>query len=62
LGALGNGIAGLTGAFFIGKYMTLLFGLSKLLGFFAGGFVGALAILIVFSAFESLTRKKSRLF
>jgi uncharacterized membrane protein YeaQ/YmgE (transglycosylase-associated protein family) len=62
LGALGNGLAGLTGAFFIGKYMTLLFGFSTYAGMFAGGLLGAIVILAVFSAAEALTRKNKRMF
>ncbi len=60
LGAVGNGIAGITGALFIGKYLSLIFGMSTYIGMFAGGALGAFVILAVFSAAESLTgRKKS---
>jgi uncharacterized membrane protein YeaQ/YmgE (transglycosylase-associated protein family) len=63
LGALGNGIAGITGALFIGKYLSLIFGMSTYIAMFAGGALGAVVILAVFSAAESLTgNKKSRLF
>ena len=63
LGAVGNGIAGITGALFIGKYISLIFGMSTYVGMFAGGVLGAFVILAVFSAGEALTsRKKSRLF
>jgi uncharacterized membrane protein YeaQ/YmgE (transglycosylase-associated protein family) len=63
LGAIGNSLAGITGALFLAKYMTLLFGMSAYFAMFAGGALGALVILAVFSAAESLTsNKKSRLF
>jgi hypothetical protein len=63
LGAVGNGIAGITGALFIGKYLSLIFGMSEYVGMFAGGALGAFVILAVFSAGEALTSsKKSRLF
>ena len=62
LGAFGNGIAGLTGALFLGKYFTLIFDMSSYLGMFAGGVAGALFILAVFSAGESLITKKNRFF
>lgn len=62
LGGLGNGIAGITGALFLGKYLATIFGISVYLGMFAGGVVGALFILLVFSAGESLISKKKRLF
>ena len=62
LGVFGNGVAGLTGALFLGKYFTLLFGMSSYLGMFAGGAAGALFILAVFSAGESLIGKKKRFF
>jgi uncharacterized membrane protein YeaQ/YmgE (transglycosylase-associated protein family) len=62
LGALGNGIAGITGALFLDKYFTLLFGMSSYLGMFAGGAAGAIFILAVFSAGESLIGKKKRFF
>jgi uncharacterized membrane protein YeaQ/YmgE (transglycosylase-associated protein family) len=62
LGALGNGIAGLTGALFLGNYFTVLFGMSIYLGMFAGGAAGALFILAVFSAGEAMVGKKKRFF
>jgi hypothetical protein len=62
LGAIGNGIAGLTGALFLGKYLAVVFGINTYLGMFAGGMLGTLLILIVFSAAESLLSKKKRLF
>ncbi len=62
LGAIGNSIVGLTGTLFLAKYMVLLFGLSEHLAMAAGGLAGALVILAVFNAGESLTRKKHRLF
>ena len=63
LGAVGNGIAGITGALFIGEYLSLIFGMSTYVGMFAGGALGAFVILAVFSAGEALTsHKKSRLF
>jgi uncharacterized membrane protein YeaQ/YmgE (transglycosylase-associated protein family) len=62
LGAIGNGIAGLTGALFLGNYLSALFDMSNTLGLVAGGMLGAAVILAVFSAGESLTRKKHRLF
>ncbi len=63
LGAVGNGIAGITGALFIGNYLSLIFGMSTYVGMFAGGALGAFVILAVFSAGEALTsNKKSRLF
>jgi len=62
LGTVGNSIAGITGALFLGKYITLLFGMSTYFGSFAGGVIGAFVILAVFSVGESLTSgKKSRL-
>ena len=63
LGAVGNSIAGITGALFIGKYISLIFGVSTYVGMFTGGVLGTFVILAVFSAGEALTsRKKSRLF
>lgn len=62
LGAIGNGIAGITGALFLSKYVAAIFGISIYLGMFAGGAIGALCILIVFSAAESLKSKKKRFF
>jgi uncharacterized membrane protein YeaQ/YmgE (transglycosylase-associated protein family) len=62
LGALGNSIAGLTGAIFLGKHLSLMFDLSQYLGMFAGGALGAFVILAVFSAGESFAAKKTRLF
>jgi uncharacterized membrane protein YeaQ/YmgE (transglycosylase-associated protein family) len=63
LGAVGNGIAGITGALFIGKYASLMFGMSEYVGMFAGGALGAFVILAAFSMGESLaSNKKSRLF
>ena len=62
LGAIGNSIAGLTGALFLGQYLSPLFGMSLEAGMFAGGLLGAFVILMVFSAGESMTRKKSRFF
>jgi uncharacterized membrane protein YeaQ/YmgE (transglycosylase-associated protein family) len=62
LGAFGNGIAGLTGALFLGHYFTLLFGMSSYLGMFAGGAAGAIFILAVFSAVEAMSSKKKGLF
>jgi uncharacterized membrane protein YeaQ/YmgE (transglycosylase-associated protein family) len=62
LGALGNAIAGVTGALFLGKLLSVILGISTYLAMFAGGAVGTLLILIVFSAAESLMSKKKRLF
>jgi uncharacterized membrane protein YeaQ/YmgE (transglycosylase-associated protein family) len=62
LGSIGNGIAGITGALILGKYLTSIFGMPVYLGMFAGGTVGTLLILIVFSIAESLFSKKNRLF
>ena len=62
LGAIGNSIAGLTGALFLAKYAALLFDLSEHLAMLAGGFAGALVILAVFNAAESFTHKKHKLF
>jgi hypothetical protein len=62
LGAIGNSVAGLTGTLFLGKYGVLLFGLPEHLAMIAGASAGALVILAVFSAGESFTRKKHRLF
>jgi uncharacterized membrane protein YeaQ/YmgE (transglycosylase-associated protein family) len=63
LGALGNGIAGLTGALFTGKYFVAIFGMPEFAGMFVGGVLGAFVILVVFSAGESLrTNKKHHLF
>jgi hypothetical protein len=47
---------------FLGKYLAAIFGASVYLGMFAGGVVGALFILLVFSAGESLISKKKSLF
>jgi uncharacterized membrane protein YeaQ/YmgE (transglycosylase-associated protein family) len=60
LGALGNGVAGLTGSFFTGKYFTDIFGMPELAGAFVGGVLGAFVILAIFSAGESLRTKKKR--
>jgi uncharacterized membrane protein YeaQ/YmgE (transglycosylase-associated protein family) len=60
LGALGNGIAGLTGALFTGNYIATIFGISQFAGMFAGGFLGAFIILVAFSAAESLGKSKKR--
>ena len=62
LGAIGNSIAGLTGALFLGKYLSPLFGMPLEAGMLAGGLLGAFVILVVFSAGESMTRKKNRFF
>ena len=62
LGAIGNSIAGLTGALFLGKFLSPLLGIPVEAGMFVGGIGGALVILAVFSAAESMTRKKSRFF
>ncbi len=63
LGALGNGIAGLTGALFTGKYLAAMFGMPEFAGMFVGGVLGAFVILVVFNAGESLrTNKKRHLF
>jgi uncharacterized membrane protein YeaQ/YmgE (transglycosylase-associated protein family) len=62
LGALGNAIAGVTGALLLGKLLSSVLGISAYLAMFAGGTVGTLLILIVFSAAESLMSKKKRLF
>jgi uncharacterized membrane protein YeaQ/YmgE (transglycosylase-associated protein family) len=62
LGAIGNSIAGLTGALFLGKYLSPLFAIPLEAGMLAGGILGALVILAVFSAGESMTRKKNRFF
>jgi uncharacterized membrane protein YeaQ/YmgE (transglycosylase-associated protein family) len=61
IGAIGNGIAGITGAMFTGKYLATVFGISQFAGMFLGGLVGAFVILVVFSAAEALFSKK-RLF
>jgi uncharacterized membrane protein YeaQ/YmgE (transglycosylase-associated protein family) len=62
LRALGNAVAGVTGTLFLGKYLAVVFGINTYLGMFAGGMLGTLLILIVFSAAESLLSKKKRLF
>jgi uncharacterized membrane protein YeaQ/YmgE (transglycosylase-associated protein family) len=62
LGAIGNSIAGLTGALFLGKYLSPLFGIPLEAGMLAGGILGAFVILAVFNAGESMTRKKNRFF
>jgi hypothetical protein len=62
LGAIGNSIAGLTGTLLLSKYIVLLFGLSEHMAMIAGGIAGALVILAVFDAAESLSHKKHRLF
>ena len=62
LGTIGNSIAGLTGALFLGKYLAPVFDMPLEAGMFAGGLLGASVILMVFSAGESMTRKKSRFF
>jgi uncharacterized membrane protein YeaQ/YmgE (transglycosylase-associated protein family) len=58
LGALGNGIAGLTGAIFLSKYLTIIFGMSAYTSMFVGGVLGAFFILVLFSAGESLVTKR----
>ena len=63
LGAIGNGIAGLTGALFLGSYLSAMFDMSTTTGLVAGGLLGAAVILAVFSAGESLSiKKKHRIF
>ena len=63
LGAIGNGIAGLTGALFLGNYLSVMFDMSTSIGLVAGGLLGAAVILAVFSAGESLRmKKKHRIF
>lgn len=59
LGAIGNSIAGITGALFLGRYISPLFSIPVEAGLFAGGIAGALVILAVFNAGESMTQKKS---
>lgn len=60
LGALGNGIAGATSSLFLGNYLSVMFGMPSLAGMFVGGTLGAIVILVVFSAAESLKAKKTR--
>ena len=60
LGALGNGFAGLAGALFTGKYLAAIFEIPEFAGMFVGGVLGALLILAVFSAGESLRANKKR--
>ncbi len=62
LGAIGNSLLGLTGALFLGKYLSAMFELSSTMGLVAGGLVGATVILAVFNAAESFRKKKHHLF
>jgi uncharacterized membrane protein YeaQ/YmgE (transglycosylase-associated protein family) len=60
LGAFGNGIAGLTGALFTGKYVAAVFGMSEFAGMFVGGVLSTVVILAVFSAGEYLRASKKK--
>ncbi len=63
LGAIGNSIAGVTGALFLSKYLGAMFSLSSYPSMLASGLVGALFILVVFKMAESLqSQKRNRLF
>ncbi len=63
LGAIGNSIAGITGALFLSKYLGAMFSLSTYPSMLASGLVGALFILFVFKLAEALKPQKiSRLF
>jgi uncharacterized membrane protein YeaQ/YmgE (transglycosylase-associated protein family) len=58
LGVVGNSIAGLTGAIFLNKYLIIIFGMSAYSSMFVAGVLGALFILVLFSAFEFLFAKR----
>ncbi len=63
LGAIGNSVAGMTGALFLSKYLGTMFSLSTYPSMLVSGLVGALFILIVFKMAESLrSQKRNRLF
>ena len=62
LGALGNSLVGLTGALFLGNYLSAMFEMSSTMGLVAGGLAGATVILAVFNATESFRQKKHHLF
>lgn len=61
LGLIGNGLAGLSGALFLGDYASLMLGLPKYGGQFVAGVAGAVAILVIFRMAESVVAKKNRL-
>lgn len=58
MGAFGNSIAGLTGAAFTSKYLATMMGISNTVGMLVGGVLGAVVILLVFNAVESLFSSK----
>lgn len=58
MGAFGNSIAGLTGAAFTSKYLAMMMGMSNTVGMLVGGVLGAIVILLVFNAAESLFSTK----
>ena len=62
LGMIGNSLAGLSGALFLGDYASLMLGLPKYPGQFVAGVAGAAAILVIFRMAESVVAKKKRLF
>ncbi len=61
LGLIGNSLAGLSGALFLGDSVSLMFGLPKYPGHFVAGAIGAVAILIIFRLAEAVVSKKSKL-
>ncbi|MDO8456593.1 MAG: hypothetical protein Q7T07_06750 [Burkholderiaceae bacterium] len=62
LGLIGNSLAGLSGAMFLGDYASLMLGLPKYPGQFVAGALGAVAILVIFRMAETLVSKKKSLF
>lgn len=62
LGALGNSIAGLTGALFLSGYTSQLFSLSAYPSQVCAGLAGAMVILLAFRMAESTVVRKIRLY
>jgi uncharacterized membrane protein YeaQ/YmgE (transglycosylase-associated protein family) len=60
LGAVGNSIAGLTGALFLSNYVSQLFGLSKYPSQICAGMAGAVVILVVFRLVEFVVVNRTR--
>jgi hypothetical protein len=57
LGTLGNGLAGIAGAFFLGNVLSVVIGMPIYLGMFMGGMAVTLLAWAVFGAAESLTQR-----